>query len=278
VAEAGSAVSRFKAGDRVAVNPLIPCGECDACAHGWFHMCDAMVTFGSAMRVFHDGFMADYAAVPQRQLARLPDGVSFKEGAVVEPAGNAVHLLNRAVLETGGSVAVFGAGTIGLLVIQVARMAGARQVIAVEPNSFRLAQARACGADLAVDPHAEDPVAAILAATGGRGVDVAAETAGFASTYRACLEVARKRGTVAAFGFNEPEVTFPLRRLIFREVSIIGCTAFTYEIETALALMAGGRLDVRTLVTHTFPLERAQEAFQTAADAGSRSIKVLVIP
>jgi L-iditol 2-dehydrogenase len=278
VADAGARVTRFKAGDRVAVNPLIPCGACDACAHGWFHMCDAMVTFGSAIRVFHDGLTAEYAAVPERQLARLPDGVSFQEGAVVEPAGNAVHLLNRAVLETGGSVAVFGTGTIGLLVVQAARMAGARQVIAVEPNPFRREQARAGGADVAVDPRAEDPVAAVLKATGDRGVDVAAETAGFAVTYRACLEVVRKRGKVIAFGFMEPEVTFSLRRIIYREVSIIGSTAFTYEIETALALMAGGRLNVRPLITHTFPLERAQEAYETAADPGSRSIKVLVIP
>ena len=278
VVEAGRGADRFKAGDRVAVNPLIPCGDCDACAHGWFHMCDAMVTFGSAVRVFHDGFMAEYAAVPQRQLSRLPDAVSFPEGAVVEPAGNATHLLNRVVLETGGSVAVFGAGTIGLLVIQASRMSGARQVIAVEPNPFRREMARSSGADLAVDPRAEDPVAAILSATGGRGVDVAAETAGFAVTYRACLEVVRKRGKVAAFGFMEPEVTFPLRRLIYREVAIIGCTAFTYEIETALALMAGGRLNVRPLITHTFPLDRAQEAYETAADPGTKSIKVLVIP
>ena len=278
VVEVGRGAGRFKAGDRVAVNPLIPCGDCDACAHGWFHMCDSMVTFGSAMRVFHDGLMAEYAAVPQRQLSLLPDAVSFEEGAVVEPAGNAVHLLNRAVLETGGSVAVFGTGTIGLLVVQAARMSGARQVIAVEPNPFRREQARAGGADLVVDPRAEDPVEAVLKATGGRGVDVAAETAGFAATYRACLEVVRKRGKVMAFGFMEPEVTFPLRKIIYREVTIIGSTAFTYEIETALALMAGGRLNVRPLITHTFPLERSQEAFETAADQGSRSIKVLVIP
>jgi L-iditol 2-dehydrogenase len=241
-------------------------------------MCDAMITFGSAMRVFHDGLMAEYAAVPRGQLTRLPEGVSFEEGAVFEPASNAVHLLNRAVLELGGSVAVFGAGPIGLLVIQAARISGARQVIAVDINPFRLEQARACGADRIVNSRQEDPVAAIQAATVGRGVEVAVESAGFAETYRACLEVVRKRGKVIAFGFVEPEVSFPMRMLIYREVSIIGCTAFTYEIEAALALIACGKLSVRPLITHTFPIARAQEAFETAADPGSKAIKVLLIP
>jgi L-iditol 2-dehydrogenase len=278
VAGAGERAGGFKAGDRVAINPLIPCGECYSCRRGWFHLCDGMVTLGSAMRVFHDGTMCEYLTVPYRQLYRLPSGVSYEAGAAAEPAGNAVHLLDRGVLELGSAIAVFGAGTIGLMVVQAARLAGARKVIAVDINPFRLARARDLGADVTVDAQSRDPVAAIKEEVEGRGADLAVEAAGFAITYRQCVEAVRKRGKVIALGFMEPEVTFPMSSIIYRELSIIGSTAFCHEIETVLSLFASGTLDPAPLITHTFPLEAAQQAFETAADPGANAIKVMVIP
>ena len=278
VADVGQRAGGFKAGDRVAINPLIPCLECYPCSRGWFHICDAMVTLGSAMRVFHDGTMCEYVSVPYRQLHVLPPGVSQEAGAVAEPAGNATHLLDRGALELGSVIAVFGAGTIGLMVVQAARLAGARKVIAVDINPFRLGRARDFGADVAVNARERDPVAAIREASDGRGADLAVESAGFAATYRQCVESVRKRGKVIALGFMEPEVTFPMQSVIYREISIIGSTAFSYEIETVLSLFAAGKLDPMPLVTHTFPLEAAQKAFETAADPGAKAIKVLIIP
>jgi len=278
VAEVGDRSGVFRTGDRVAINPLIPCLECYPCRRGWFHICDAMITLGSAMRVFHDGTMCEYLTVPCRQLYRLPAGLSYEAGAAAEPAGNALHLLDRGVLELGSVVAVFGTGTIGLMAVQAARLAGARTVIAVDINPFRLGRAGEMGADITVNSRERDPVAAIREATEGRGADLAVESAGFAATYRQCVESVRKRGTVIALGFIEPDVTFPMRSVIYREVSIIGSTAFSHEIETVLALFASGRLDPAPLITHTFPLEAAQKAFETASDPGAKSIKVMIIP
>jgi L-iditol 2-dehydrogenase len=278
VAEVGAQAGCFKAGDRVAINPLIPCGECYSCRRGWFHLCDASVTLGSAMRVYHDGTMCEYIIVPYRQLHFLPAGVSYPAGAITEPAGNAVHLLDRGVLELGSVIAVFGAGTIGLLVVQAARLAGARKVIAVDINSFRLGRARDFGAEVTVDARERDPVQAIREETDGRGADLAVEAAGFSATYRQCAEAVRKRGKVIALGFAEPEATFPMRSVIYRELSIIGSTGFSHEFETALSLIASGKLDPAPLITHTFPLEEAQKAFETAADPGANAIKVMVIP
>jgi L-iditol 2-dehydrogenase len=278
ITETGSGAAGFKPGDRVAINPLIPCLQCYPCRRGWFHMCDSMITLGSAMRVFHDGAMCEYLAVPVRQLHRLPPEVSFELGAVAEPASNAVHLLDRGSPELGSVIAVFGVGAIGLLVVQTAKIAGARKVIAVDVNPFRLQRARELGAELVVNARQQDPVEVIRAETGGRGADLAVESAGFSSTYRQCTEAVRKRGKVLALGFMEPEAAFPMRSLIYRELSIIGCTAFSHEVDTALALMASGRLQAKPLITHTFPLEAAQKAFQTAADPAADSIRVLIIP
>jgi 2-desacetyl-2-hydroxyethyl bacteriochlorophyllide A dehydrogenase len=276
VHEVGAQVKEFSPGERVAINPLIPCLVCPPCRRGWFHLCDAMVTLGSAMRVFHDGTMCEFAPVPSRQLHRLPEAVSFEEGALVEPASNAVHLLGRVGVELGSVLAVVGTGAIGLIVVQAAKLAGAGKVIAVDINPFRLACAERAGADRIVNAAEEDPVAVIREESGGRGADVAVEAAGTAATYRICLEALAKRGKVAALGFMEPEVSFPMRTLVYREISVIGCTAFSCEIDTTLALIASGRLAVKPLITHTFPLDSVQEAYETAADPKSNSVKVVV--
>jgi threonine dehydrogenase-like Zn-dependent dehydrogenase len=165
-----------------------------------------------------------------------------------------------------------------LSVVQAARLAGAARVIAVDVNPFRLSRAAELGADVTVNARERDPVAAIREATGGGGADLAVESAGFAVTYRQCVEAVRKRGKVVALGFMEPDVTFPMRTVIYRELSIIGSTAFSSEIETVMSLCASGKLDPKPLITHSFPLEEAQQAFQSAADPGSNSIKVMVIP
>jgi len=278
VAEVGTASGGFKPGDRVAIHPTTSCRECFACSRGWFHLCDSMITLGSAMRVFHDGVLCEYLAVPHHQLHRLPEEASFEMGVMVEPASNAVHLLDRGDLEVGGVIAVFGTGTIGLLVVQAARLAGARKVIAVDINPFRLERARELGAEVVVNAKERDPLEAIREETDGRGADVAVEAAGFTTTYLQSVEAVRKRGKVLALGFIDPEVTFPMRTVIYREISIVGCCGFTHEVETALALIASSRLQVKPLITHTFPLDAAQQAFQTAADPAADSIKVLVVP
>ncbi len=278
IAEVGPGVSGFSPGDRVAINPLIPCGTCYSCRRGWFHICDSMITLGSAMQVFHDGTLCEYVAVPTAQLYRLPESVGYDAGAAAEPAGNAVHLLRRGTVDLGSTIAVFGAGAVGLMVVQAARLSGAHKVISIDVSPFRLEIALKLGADVVVDARQQNPIDAIVRETNGAYADIAVEAAGLAVTYRQCVEAVRKRGKVIALGFMEPEVTLPIRNVIYRELSIIGSTAFTYEIETVLTLFASGKLNPQPLITHTYPLDAVQEAFETAANPGAGSIKVMVLP
>jgi 2-desacetyl-2-hydroxyethyl bacteriochlorophyllide A dehydrogenase len=276
VAAVGSGVEAFTVGDRVVVNPLVACGRCFFCRHGWFHLCDNAFTIGSAIRVFRDGAMCEYIAISPGQLYPLPKEMSFEEGAAVEPASNAVHVLERAELEVGGSVVVIGTGTVGLMAVQAARLAGAGKVIAVDISESRLECARSLGANKTINPEKANPVEIVLAETERRGADIAVEAAGFASTYRSCLETVRKRGKIMALGFIEPEVAFAMKALIYREISVIGCTGFTYELPKTISLIAQGKLNVKPLITHSFPLEEAQQAFETAIDRGAGAIKVVL--
>lgn len=278
VVEVGNGVRLWREGDRVAIDPQISCGICESCRRGWLHLCDNRINLGSSMNVFRDGTLCEYVALPELQIHSLPDDVSFNEGAMVEPASCAVHIFNRALLEVGSTVAIIGTGVIGLVAVQVARQMGVETLIAVDKSASRLEMASRFGADVLVDSSTEDPVERILAETGGAGVDAVVEAVGVKSTYDWCVRIVRKRGAVMAFGYVDEQVPFPMRSLIFREVSVVGCTGFTYESDKVLALIGQGKIDVKPLITHEYALSDVQEAFETAADPATGAIKVIVVP
>ena len=278
VVEIGSAAVGWEVGDRVAIDPQIYCGQCYSCLRGWQHLCDNRLNLGSSMNSFHDGTLCELISLPPRQLHGIPEPVSFGEAAMVEPASCAVHIFNRAHLDVGSTVAVIGTGAIGLVAVQVAKLMGAGTLIAVDKDPDRLQLAAGFGADLVVDSTAEDPVERIMAESGGRGADAVVEAVGISLTYSWALQAVRKRGKLMALGYVDEGVSFPMRTLIFREIAVLGCTGFTNESDTVLDLVAKGALDVNSLITHDFPLEKVQAAFEAAADPSTQSIKVMVHP
>ena len=163
------------------------------------------------MNAFFDGTLCELIALPARQLHRLPESVSFAEAAMVEPASCAVHIFNRALLEVGSTVAVIGTGTIGLIAVQVAKLMGVGKLIAVDKDPDRLEQAGRFGADLAVNPTADDPVEKILSESGGRGADVVIEAVGISLTYDWAARAVRKRGKLMALGYVDEQVPLPMR-------------------------------------------------------------------
>ena len=278
VVEVGKDQKGWARGDRVAIDPQLSCGECFACRRGWTNLCEKMSGIGSAMRGFKHGAMCEYMALSQRQLKKMPDGLSYNEAAMFEPVAHALHLFNRACVNVGETVVIVGAGTIGLVAVQVARLKGAGRIIAVDIQPERLKLARRLGADVAIDSSKSDPVQQVLEHTQGRGADIAVEAAGHTATYEYCVRSVRKRGTVLALGFADDKVCFPAQKLLFDEVSIVGCTGFSHEGEVVLGLIAEGKIDVKSLITHTFSLDDAQRAFETASNPDSNAIKVMIIP
>ncbi|MCL5070436.1 MAG: galactitol-1-phosphate 5-dehydrogenase [Actinobacteria bacterium] len=278
VEEIGKDVLGLVKGDRVAIDPQVYCGYCFACKHGWQNLCDNMSVIGSSMRNFKDGAMCDYIVLSASQLYKIPDNLSFSQAAMLDPVSNALHVFNRAQTEIGDTIAVIGTGVIGLVLVQVAKLKGAGKVIAVDASEARLGLAKTFGADVLVNSNCQNTVEAIMSETEGRGADIVVEAVGLAATYKNAVNSVRKRGQVAALGFRDDEVLIPIQPLLFREITIIGNTGFVFEIGPFIDFVAGGKIDVEPIITHTFCLDNVQKAFETAADESSGAIKVMIEP
>ncbi len=276
VAEVGSKITNVKEGDHVAVDPQLSCGECHPCRQGWRNLCENVRVIGSAMRGYQHGANAEYVAVPGENVYKMPGNLSFDEAAMAEPVGNAIHLVRRTGVGKGANVVILGAGAIGSIVIQVAKGFGAKKVTVIEPSAFKRELAKKMGADETLHPDKDDIIEHIYRDTGGLGADIILECCGIDATYNMAIQLARKRGIVGAFGYLDEEVTFPMKPIIFSEISIIGSTGFYWPDDPALEMMADGRIDVKPLITHSFPLDNAQEAYELAEKP--ESIKVVINP
>jgi L-iditol 2-dehydrogenase len=261
-------------GVRVAVDPAIPCHRCDLCLRGHHNLCRDLLFAGHAVR---DGGLQRYLAWPTDRLHRLPDALSDADGAMLEPLGVAVHAVDLGHIPLGGSVAVIGCGPIGLLLIQVARAAGAARVVAADPLAHRRAAARERGADEVLDP-AEDGYADRLAGfTAGLGVDVGFEIAGTDPAIAATMHAVRPGGRVVLAGIPSTETSsFPASVARRKGLTIALVRRMKEVYPRATALVTAGLVDVRTLVSHRFPLTEVNEAFGTAV--ARPGLKVLVEP
>ncbi len=263
----------FSEGAPVAINPLLTCGHCYACRHGLSHVCETLKLVG----IDTDGGFAEYAVVPLHTVRPLPPDLPLVEAALAEPLAVAVHAVRVSDLKVGDVTAVLGAGPIGTMVAQVARLAGARRVLVSERSPKRLEIARTLGFE-AIDSSQDSPVEAIGAATEGAGVPVVFETAGVQATLSDALAVARIGGQILQVGMPKTPPIVDITRLIFREVHITPIRVYREEdFDQAIAIAATGRLDLRTPVTHVLPLERLGEALELA-HAAVESCKILIQP
>lgn len=281
VSETGTGVDDVTEGDRVVVNPLFSCGECRYCEEGNNTFCDSLVSLGLHGR---GGGFADSIVVPGENVVPLPETVSLEEAALVEPLSVAIHAVRRSGVTTGDSVAVFGAGPIGLGVLQAVRATGAGDVYVIEPRDGRRKRAEELGAVETIDPAERDPVQSVSAATDG-GADVTFDAAGTETTVTQAVRASKKGGTVsivAAFGrdvqFNPDYVMMAERTVVGSFGYAAGPLSTRGEFSTAIGMLRDGRLDARVLVTKRVPLEEISAGFEALLDTGADHIKVLVEP
>ena len=281
----GAEVTTYASGDRVSVFPLLWCGQCGACARGQYTQCTDYDYLGSRS----NGAFADYVVAPARNLLRVADRVSLEEAAMIEPAAVALHALRRIDSGlVGSSVAVFGAGPIGLMVAQWARAMGTAKVMLVDLVPEKLDLARNCGFEHVIDLRFSDPVAVIENLTGGRGVDVCVDAAGAPHATVQALRATNHGGTIVLLGNPTVDVNLPaelISRLMRREVQILGTWNSDYaafgeddDWHRTLNAMASGMIDVKPLVTHRVPLDAAMGALQMMRNQTSFYCKVLVQP
>ena len=261
-------------GTRVAVDPARPCGACEECLEGNRNLCPSVVFAGHGT---NDGGLRELVAWPTSLLHPVPDSLSDADAAMLEPLGVAMHAMDLAGLRLGATVAVVGCGPIGLCVVQLARAAGATRVIAVEPLEHRRQAAAALGADVVLDPAADDVLDLLARATNGRGVDVALEVAGNDDAVRLAVIAARPGGTVVLAGIPATEATsFPAAVARRKGLTIKMSRRMKEMYPRATAVVVRGLVDVRSLVSHTLPLDRSLEAFRAADERVG--LKVIVTP
>jgi L-iditol 2-dehydrogenase len=261
-------------GRRVAVDPSIHCRECARCREGHFNLCAGVRFAGDGRR---DGGLAQWVAWPERCLVPVPESLTDADAAMLEPLGIAVHAVDLAHLRTAASVGVFGCGPIGLLLLQVARLFGARLFATDLPSRpHRLEAARALGARVfAAEAGSEGGT--ICDAAGGGGLDVALEAAGDNAAVDAAVEAVRPGARVVLVGIpSDARTSFVAGTARRKGLTFLLARRMGDVYPRAIRLVTSGRVDVRSLVTHRFPLGRAREAFDAAVQR--IGLKVLVEP
>lgn len=274
VVEPASTVGGPAVGQRVAIEPGIPCRRCEFCKSGRYNLCPDVV-FMSAPPV--DGTFAEYVALAADFAHPVPDSVSDEEAAFIEPISVGVQACSRAQLKAGDTIAVLGSGPIGLVTLLVARAYGATEAFAVDLLENRLELAESLGAR-PIDASSTDTVAAIEELTNGRGVDVVFDTSGSAAACRITPYLARRGGVVTVVGWPETAtVDYPVEVVLEKELDVRGVNRYANTYPTAIGLLASGRLNVTPLISHRFAFEDVVEAFEFATDHPSETIKVMVV-
>jgi len=274
VEEIGSAVTTCKVGDLVTVDPNIYCGRCDACRNGKKQHCANLVAVG----VNFNGGFAQGCKVPQSQVFSLPAGIDPEEAAFAEPLACCLHGIDLAQIRPGCSVCVIGGGTIGQIMVQLARLSGAGLVGLSEPFAKRREIALTLGADFVIDPMNEDPAESFRRQSGKDGADVVIECVGKTVATAQAFALAAKGATLLLFSVPSLDATYPLPLfdLFSKELKVIGSFINPDTHQRAVNLIASGRVHVKPLVTHRFPMGQVEEAI--AMQQSSESIKVLVKP
>lgn len=264
VVEVGTGVADLSVGDRVAIEPGVPCRECQYCREGTYNLCrsvEFMATPGT------DGALREFVAWPSDFVHLLPDGVSTREGALCEPVSVGVHAVKRADVGPGDTVAVMGAGPIGLLAADAARSAGASVVAVVDIVASKLDRALDRGADVVVDSRGAD-VAAVVREQTDEGVDVAIEATGAPPAIASVLDVPKRDGTVVLVGLApDAEVPVDTFDLVRRQVDVRGSYRFANTYPTAISLIAHDTVDGTGLVDFDMPLDRVSDAFERATQS-----------
>jgi L-iditol 2-dehydrogenase len=263
VAATGPGVARFIQGDRVTFDSTVYCGKCAFCTRGEVNLCDRREVIGVSCGDYRrHGAFAEYIAVPERILYRLPEAMSFPEAAMLEAVSVALHAVHVTGELKGQTVLVIGAGMIGLLTMQAVRAAGAARVMIADIDATRLNLARSLGNDGAFNLSGPELTQEILQQTGGVGADVVLEAVGRNETIATAIDCVRKGGTVTLIGNITPKVELPLQKVVSRQIRLQGSAASAGEYPEAIGLVASGRIQVKPLITAVAPLEDGPQWFK----------------
>ena len=252
IAEVGSNVTKYKVGDRVCIDPNCYCGKCDFCRNGIAHYCTDMIGYGTTV----NGGFAEYCTVNQRQVYKLGDNTTFEQGAMTEPVACCLHGMDMCNIHPGSNVVVIGGGMIGLLMLQLSKLAGAARVALLEPVESKRVVAKKLGADILIDPINEN-VEEELKKAGMTWVNTVIECVGKTATIQQAIDIVGNKGTVMMFGLTKPDDTIAVKpfQIFQKEIELKSSFINPYTQKRALDLIDSGRLDVSSMVYAVESLE-----------------------
>ena len=282
IVSAGTNVDKSCIGKRAAVFPLLPCFTCYACRDENYAACVDYDYYGSR----RDGAFAEFIAVKAWNLMLVPSSVPTAWAAMTEPCAVAIHAIGKANIQVGDTVCVFGAGPIGLILAQIAHRAGADKVFLLDIDERKLVFARGLGFSYAINNRDDDYLDSILRLTGGRGADVCIDATGASAAVGGCLNAAGDFATIVLLGNPSGDILIEKLdywEILRKELTLLGTWNSDFgtrknDWKTAISYMETGMIDLGGLVTHVFPLEDAEAAFELARDKKEFSLKILFSP
>jgi len=273
----GEGVTSLAVGDRVAIEPGVPCRRCDLCKRGTYNLCESVFFCATPP---DDGNLCRFYKHAADFCHKLPESVTLEEGALMEPLSVGVHACRRAGVTAGSHVLICGAGPIGLVNLLVARAMGATEIVVTDISAGRLELARQLGASQSLLVDSKDAVAlaekAAALFSDGQRPHITIECSGAESSIQLGIYATRSGGILVLVGLGPAQVSVPIVNAAVREVDIRGIFRYANCYPTAIALVASGQVDVKPLVTHRFQFEESLQAFETARTGAGGAVKVLI--
>ena len=274
VVEIGEGVKDLKVGDRVALEPGITGGTCEACKSGHYNLCPDVVFLATPPV---QGCNEEYIAFPETMCFKLPDNVSTLEGCLIEPLSVGFHAANQGGVEVGDTVIILGSGCIGLVTLLSCKAHGAGKIIVADLVDARLEKAKELGADHVINSKTQDVFEEVRKLTQGKGADKVFETAGSPVTIAQTPFFVRRGGTVVLVGLSsQEEITYNFAQIMDKEATIKSVFRYRNIYAKAIAAVSSGAIDVKGIVTHQFDLEHAQEAYEEAVNNKTDLVKAVI--
>jgi L-iditol 2-dehydrogenase len=272
----GSDVRHLAIGQRVTVEPGVTCGRCNYCKTGRYNLCPDVKFLATPP---YDGAFCEYICIRADFLYSIPDHMSYEAAALVEPFSVGLHAVKRGHLKAGESVAILGMGPIGLLAVAAAKSAGAKRIIGVDLEDFRLSAAGKMGATDVINLRNEDVRDAIRRLTGNQGVDLAIETAGNANALQTALSSVRRGGRVVIVGLPpQEEVAMNVPSLVDNEIDIYGVFRYANTYPSGVEILASGDIHINDIITDYFSLDEVPRAFEKARLEKNTTLKIIIKP
>jgi L-iditol 2-dehydrogenase len=279
IEQTGAAVTQWQKGDRVTFDSTIYKQDDWFTQQGMYNLSDDRMVLGVSTPEFKkNGAFAEYVTIPQHILYAIPENVSYTEAALTEPAAVALHAIYLSGLHENDTVLVIGAGMVGMFVIQLLKIKGCKNIIAIDTEPGKLNLAKLSGADHVFTPDDPALIDTINALTGNRGADIAIEVVGIGATINKAIELVRKGGTLVLVGNLSPNVELPLQKIVTRQLKLQGSCAISGEYPEILQLISEGKLNVRSILSAEAPLAEGAEWFHRLYNKEKGLMKVILKP